>query len=99
MLTYSAIAIRDAKSTEAEELYLLALSETHVQPDIPEKALCQLGLMCLAPDNPHPDRDKAIAYLRRLLVQFPSDDQASKSSRIRIRRSTRTELEGPVCGA
>ena len=81
MLTYSAIAIRDAKSTEAEELYLLALSETHVRPDIPEKALYQLGLMYLAPGNPHPDRDKAIAYLRRLLVQFPSGDQASKSSR------------------
>lgn len=99
--TYSAIANRDAISAEAEaeELYLLALSETHVQPDIPEKALYQLGLMYPAPDNPHADRDKAIAYLRRLLVQFPSGDRTASPPAIWIRRSTRTELEGPVCGA
>lgn len=66
---------------EAEELYLLALSDAHVQPDIKQKALYQLGLMYLARDNPHASRDKAIGYFRRLLVQFPDSDLAGKASR------------------
>ncbi|MNN39138.1 hypothetical protein D3C81_1531660 [compost metagenome] len=52
-----------------------------MQPDIKEKALYQLGLMYLAPDNPQANRDKAIGYLRRLLVQFPASDLAAKASR------------------
>lgn len=74
-------AVLKDRVAEAEELYLLALSDAHVQPDIKEKALYQLGLMYLAPDNPHASRDKAIGYLRRLLVQFPASDLAGKASR------------------
>jgi outer membrane protein assembly factor BamD (BamD/ComL family) len=81
MTLLSRRAVLKDRVAEAEELYLLALSDAHVQPDIKEKALYQLGLMYLAPDNPHANRDKAIGYLRRLLVQFPASDLAGKASR------------------
>ncbi|AYF90317.1 tetratricopeptide repeat protein [Pseudomonas sp. JS3066] len=80
MTLLSRRAVLKDRVAEAEELYLLALSDAHVQPDIKEKALYQLGLMYLAPDNPHASRDKAIGYFRRLLVQFPDSDLASKAS-------------------
>jgi outer membrane protein assembly factor BamD (BamD/ComL family) len=81
MTLLSRRAVLKDRVAEAEELYLLALSDAHVQPDTKEKALYQLGLMYLAPDNPHANRDKAIGYLRRLLVQFPASDLAGKASR------------------
>ena len=37
--------------------------------------------MYLAPDNPQASRDKAITYLRRLLVQFPNSDLNTKAAR------------------
>ena len=80
MTLLSRRAVLKDRVAEAEELYLLALSDAHVQPDIKEKALYQLSLMYLAPDNPHADRDKAITYLRRMLVQYPSGDLAGKAS-------------------
>ena len=81
MTLLSRRAVLTDRVAEAEELYLLALSDAHVQPDIKEKALYQLGLMYLAPDNPHAKRDKAISYLRRLLVRFPAGDLSGKASR------------------
>ncbi|MFC5699213.1 tetratricopeptide repeat protein [Pseudomonas sp. GCM10022186] len=81
MTLLSRRAVLKDRVAEAEDLYLLALSDAHVQPDIKEKALYQLALMYMAPDNPHADRDKAIGYLRRLLVQFPGSDLAAKASR------------------
>lgn len=81
MTLLSRRAVLKDRVAEAEELYLLALSDAHVQPDIKEKALYQLGLMYLAPDNPHANRDKAIVYFRRLLVQFPASDLSGKASR------------------
>ncbi|QEY64693.1 tetratricopeptide repeat protein [Metapseudomonas lalkuanensis] len=81
MTLLSRRAVLKDRVAEAEELYLLALSDAHVQPDIKQKALYQLGLMYLAPDNPHANRDKAIGYFRRLLVQFPDSDLATKASR------------------
>lgn len=81
MTLLSRRAVLTDRVAEAEELYLLALSDPHVQPDIKQKALYQLGLMYLAADNPHASRDKAIGYFRRLLVQFPDSDLASKASR------------------
>ncbi|MDI2522863.1 hypothetical protein OLN12_17455, partial [Pseudomonas aeruginosa] len=47
----------------------------------PEKALYQLGLMYLAPDNPHPNRDKAIEYLRRQLLDYPEGELSNKAGR------------------
>lgn len=81
MTLLSRRAVLTNRVDEAEELYLLALSDAHVQPDIKQKALYQLGLMYLASDNPHASRDKAISYFRRLLVQFPDSDLAGKASR------------------
>ncbi len=74
-------AVLKDRVAEAEDLYLLALSDAHVQPDIKEKALYQLALMYMSPDNPHANRDKAIGYLRRLLAQFPESDLSEKASR------------------
>lgn len=74
-------AVLKDRVAEAEELYLLALSDGGVPANIKEKALYQLGLMYLAPDNPSANRDKAIGYLRRLLVQFPDSPLASQAAR------------------
>ncbi|MBV6334144.1 UNVERIFIED_CONTAM: outer membrane assembly lipoprotein YfiO, partial [Pseudomonas aeruginosa] len=43
--------------------------------------LYQLGLMYLAPDNPHPNRDKAIEYLRRQLLDYPEGELSNKAGR------------------
>ena len=40
-----------------------------------------MALMYIAPDNPQPDRDKAIAYLRQLLVKYPQSELAGKAAR------------------
>lgn len=66
---------------EAEELYLLALSDGGVASEIKKKALYQLGLMYLAPDKPSADRDKAIGYLPRLLVQYPDSPLNGQAAR------------------
>jgi hypothetical protein len=81
MTLLSRRAVLKNRVDEAEELYLLALSDPGIAADIKEKALYQLGLMYLAPDNPQPSRDKAIAYLRRLLVQYPGSELNNKAAR------------------
>mgnify|MGYP006200341965 CR=1 FL=1 len=81
MTLLSRRAVLKNRVSEAEELYLLALSDPGIPADIKEKALYQLGLMYLAPDNPQASRDKAITYLRRLLVQFPNSDLNTKAAR------------------
>ncbi|KRW58596.1 tetratricopeptide repeat protein [Pseudomonas sp. TTU2014-080ASC] len=81
MTLLSRRAVLKNRVDEAEELYLLALSDPAIAADIKEKALYQLGLMYLAVDNPKPDRDKAIAYFRRLLVQFPDSSLSEKAGR------------------
>ncbi len=74
-------AILKDRVDEAEELFLLALSDPAIQPKLKQDALYQLGLMQLASDNPRRNRDKGIAYLRRLLVQYPDSPLASKAAR------------------
>jgi TPR repeat protein len=74
MTLLSRRAVLKNRVSEAEELYLLALSDPGIPDDIKEKALYQLGLMYLAPDNPQASRDKAISYLRRLVVQYPDSE-------------------------
>ncbi|MFP6850107.1 MAG: tetratricopeptide repeat protein [Pseudomonas sp.] len=74
MTLLSRRAVLKNRVSEAEELYLLALSDPGIPDDIKEKALYQLGLMYLAPDNPQASSDKAISYLRRLLVQYPNSE-------------------------
>lgn len=81
MTLLSRRAVLKNRVDEAEELYLLALSDPGIPADIKEKALYQLALMYQAPDNPHADRDKAIRYLRRLLVQFPHSELNTKAAR------------------
>lgn len=81
MTLLSRRAVLKDRVAEAEELYLLALGDPGVPRDIKERALYQLGLMYQAPDNPKASRDKAIAYFRRLLVQFPDSNLAGKASR------------------
>ena len=66
---------------EAAELYLLAVNDPAIPAGIKEKALYQLGLMYLAPDNPHPNRDKAIEYLRRQLLDYPEGELSNKAGR------------------
>jgi outer membrane protein assembly factor BamD (BamD/ComL family) len=81
MTLLSRRAVLKNRVAEAEELYLLALSDQGIPTDIKEKALYQMGLMFLSTDNPQSDREKAITYLRRLLVQFPDSDLSTKASR------------------
>jgi hypothetical protein len=81
MTLLSRRAVLKNRVAEAEELYLLALRDPGVAGSIKEKALYQLGLMYMAADNPRADRDKAITYLRRLLVQYPNGELAGKAAR------------------
>ena len=81
MTLLSRRAVLKNRVDEAEELYLLALSDPGIPADIKEKALYQLALMYLAPDNPSASRDKAISYLRRLLVQYPQSELSIKAAR------------------
>ena len=81
MTLLSRRAVLKNRVGEAEELYLLALDDPGIPASIKEKALYQLSLMYLAPDNPQANRDKAIAYLRRLLVQYPESELNSKAAR------------------
>ena len=81
MTLLSRRAVLKGRVEEAEQLYLLGLADPHVPADIKEKALYQLALMHMAPDNPNANRDKAIAYLRRLLVQFPEGELSAKAAR------------------
>jgi outer membrane protein assembly factor BamD (BamD/ComL family) len=37
--------------------------------------------MYMAPDNSQANREKAITYLRRLLVQYPNSELRSKAAR------------------
>jgi hypothetical protein len=81
MTLLSRRAVLKNRVGEAEELYLLALSDNGIAADIKEKALYQLALMYLAPDNPTASRDKAIGYLRRLLTQYPQSELNRKAAR------------------
>ncbi|QMV65034.1 tetratricopeptide repeat protein [Ectopseudomonas oleovorans] len=81
MTLLSRRAVLKGRVDEAEQLYMLGLADPHVPADIKEKALYQLALMHMAPDNPAANRDKAIAYLRRLLVQFPDGELNAKAAR------------------
>jgi hypothetical protein len=72
LLAYSDLAIRDATSSQAEELYL-------VPADIKAKALYQLALMSLARDNPQTDREAPIGYLRQLLRQYPDSELSNQA--------------------
>jgi len=81
MTLLSRRAVLKNRVPEAEALYLLAVDDQGVPAGIKEKALYQLGLMYLAPDNPAANREKAIAYLRRLLLQYPDSDLGDKAAR------------------
>ena len=81
MTLLSRRAVLKDRVGEAEQLYLLAVNDPAIPPDIRQKALYQLGLMYMAADNPRRSRDKAIGYLRQLLLDYPSGDLANKAAR------------------
>ncbi len=81
MTLLSRRAVLKDRVAEAEELYRVALKDPAVEPSIKEEALYQVALMYLAPDNPHPSRDKAIEYLRQLLAQYPNSELREKAAR------------------
>ena len=74
-------AVLKDRVSEAETLYSLAVADSGVAADIKEKALYQMALMHLAADNPQPNRDKAITYLRQLLTQHPDSPLARQAAR------------------
>ena len=81
MTLLSRRAVLKNRVAEAEELYLLGLDDPHIGAGIKEKALYQLALMYMAPDNPKANRDKAIGYLRRLLAEHPDGELNAKAAR------------------
>lgn len=81
MTLLSRRAVLKDRVADAEELYRVALKDPAVEPAIKEEALYQVALMYLAPDNPHPSRDKAIEYLRQLLAQYPNSELREKAER------------------
>ncbi len=81
MTLLSRRAVLKDRVADAEELYRVALKDPGVEASIKEEALYQVALMYLAPDNPHPSRDKAIEYLRQLLAQYPNSELREKAAR------------------
>ncbi|KAF1053387.1 MAG: hypothetical protein GAK43_01444 [Stenotrophomonas maltophilia] len=81
MTLLSRRAVLKDRVDEAAQLYRLGVDDPAIPADIKQKALYQLGLMYMAPDNPHPNRDQAIAYLRQLLTDYPDGDLAAKAAR------------------
>ncbi|MFI8479975.1 outer membrane assembly lipoprotein YfiO [Pseudomonas sp. NPDC078700] len=80
MTLLSRRAVLKDRVPEAESLYRLALHDSGVPIAIKHKALYQMALMYLAPDNPRADRSKAIAYLRQLLRQTPEAQLRHKAA-------------------
>lgn len=92
MTLLSRRAVLKDRVPEAEELYRLALIDAGVPQTIKEKALYQMALMYQATDNPRADRDKAIHYLRQMLVEHPQGELSVKAA-AHLDRALNPELQ------
>lgn len=85
LLTYSALAIRDAKSAGAEELYLKGYHDENFSGQIRAISLYQIGLLYMSRYNDERDDQKALNYLYQVTNQFPATLAAQRAqARIQI---------------
>lgn len=80
LLTYSALAIRDAKSAQTEELYLKGYHDKNLSGQIRAIALYQIGLVYMSRYNDERDDNKALNYLYQVSNEFPNSLAAQRAA-------------------
>lgn len=70
LLTYSAQAIRDAKSEQAEQLYLTGYRDEKLSDEVRAISLYQIGLLYMNRFNDQRDDNKALNYFYQVLNQL-----------------------------
>ncbi|WP_339486379.1 outer membrane assembly lipoprotein YfiO [Pseudomonas sp. EL_65y_Pfl2_R95] len=78
LLTYSAQAIRDVKSLQAEQLYLSGYRDHNLSDEIRAFALYQIALIYMSRFNDQRDDTKARDYLLQINREFPSSQAARR---------------------
>ena len=92
LLTYSALAIRDAKSGQTEELYLKGYRDKNLSEQIRGIALYQIGLIYMSRYNDERDDNKALNYLYQVGNEFPNSLAAQRAAaRIQVIRQRSQE--------
>lgn len=92
LLTYSALAIRDAKSAQTEELYLKGYRDKNLSGQIRGIALYQIGLIYMSRYNDERDDNKALNYLYQVDNEFPNTLAAQRATaRIQVIRQRSQE--------
>ncbi|WP_017940014.1 hypothetical protein [Zestomonas thermotolerans] len=80
LLTYSAQAIRDGRSAEAERLYLTGYRDHGLSDQVRAIALYQIGLIYMNRYNDQRDDGRALDYFYRVLHEFPGTHAAARSA-------------------
>ncbi|MET1077895.1 MAG: tetratricopeptide repeat protein [Pseudomonas sp.] len=94
LLTYTALAIRDNSSADAERLYLSGYQDTGLSDQVRAIALYQIGLLYMNRYNEARDDGKALDYLQRVNREFPTS-RAAERAVVRI-ASIRQRLAEPL---
>ena len=76
LLTYSAMAIRDNRSAEAEKLYLTGYDNSRYSAEVRGISLYQIGLIYMSRYNDQRDDAKATDYFQRVVREFPGTHAA-----------------------
>ncbi len=76
LLTYSAMAIRDNRSAEAEKLYLTGYDNRRYSAEVRGISLYQIGLIYMSRYNDQRDDAKATDYFQRVVREFPGTHAA-----------------------
>ncbi|CAD5105983.1 outer membrane assembly lipoprotein YfiO [Zestomonas carbonaria] len=79
LFTYSARAIRDGKSAQAEELYLTGYRDRKLSDEVRAIALYQIGLIYMSRYNDQRDDTRALNYFYQVRNEFPQTQAASRS--------------------
>ncbi len=81
LLTYSAMAIRDNRSAEAEKLYLTGYDNRRYSAEVRGISLYQIGLIYMSRYNDQRDDAKATDYFQRVVREFPAPTPPSMPRR------------------
>lgn len=79
LLTYSALAIRDASSERAEQLYLSGYRDEKLGNEVRAIALYQIGLVYMNRYNEQRNDDVALSYFYQVRNQFPGSRAAERA--------------------
>ena len=84
LLTYSAQAIRDNKSAQAEALYLSGYQDKKLGDQVRAIALYQIGLIYMCRYNDDRDDNKALNYFYQVHNEFPATLAAQRAATVRL---------------